>query len=53
MSSNGDAGRVDFGLLDRLAAGDRGLMREVLEIFLEEFRRLEGPPGRWPGTGSG
>ncbi|MFM8376477.1 MAG: Hpt domain-containing protein [Phenylobacterium sp.] len=36
MSSNGDAGRVDFGFLDRLAAGDRGLMREVLEIFLEE-----------------
>jgi len=36
MSSPGDAGRVDFGFLDRLAAGDRGLMREVLEIFLEE-----------------
>ena len=36
MSSTGDAGRVDFSFLDRLAAGDQGLMREVLEIFLEE-----------------
>lgn len=36
MSSPGDAGHVDFGFLDRLAAGDQGLMREVLEIFLEE-----------------
>ena len=36
MSSPGDASRVDFGFLDRLAAGDQGLMREVLEIFLEE-----------------
>ncbi len=36
MSSSGGAGRVDFGVLDRLAAGDQTLMREVLEIFLSE-----------------
>jgi HPt (histidine-containing phosphotransfer) domain-containing protein len=36
MSSPGAAGRVDFGFLDRLAAGDQALMREVLGIFLEE-----------------
>ena len=29
-------GRVDFGFLERLAAGDQGLMREVLDIFLAE-----------------
>jgi HPt (histidine-containing phosphotransfer) domain-containing protein len=39
MSSSGGAGRVDFGVLDRLAAGDQVLMREVLEIFLSESDR--------------
>lgn len=36
MSSQGSRARVDFGFLERLAAGDQGLMREVLEIFLAE-----------------
>ena len=39
MSSPGGAGRVEFGVLDRLAAGDQTLMREVLEIFLTEAAR--------------
>ena len=39
MSSPGGASRVDFGVLDRLAAGDQSLMREVLEIFLSEAAR--------------
>ncbi len=30
------AGRVDFGFLERLTAGDVGLMRDVLDIFLQE-----------------
>lgn len=49
MSSPGGAGRVDFGFLDRLAAGDQDLMREVLEIFLAESagwaERLAGGAG--------
>ena len=36
MSSPGAASRIDFGVLDRLAAGDQGLMQDILEIFLEE-----------------
>ncbi|MFM8820026.1 MAG: Hpt domain-containing protein [Phenylobacterium sp.] len=36
MSSPGAASRIDFGALDRLAAGDQSLMQEILEIFLEE-----------------
>ncbi|MCA3709204.1 MAG: Hpt domain-containing protein [Phenylobacterium sp.] len=36
MSSPGGASRIDFGVLDRLAASDQGLMQDILEIFLEE-----------------
>lgn len=39
MSSEGLGRRVDFDFLDRLAAGDQALMREVLEIFAAESRR--------------
>ena len=49
MSSPGGVGRVDFGFLERLAAGDQDLMREVLDIFLEESvgwaQRLAGDTG--------
>ncbi len=39
MSTEGLGRRVDFDFLDRLAAGDQALMREVLEIFVAESRR--------------
>lgn len=39
MSTEGLGRRVDFDFLDRLAAGDQTLMREVLEIFVAESRR--------------
>ena len=42
MVSPGTGGRVDFGFLERLAAGDAGLMREVLEIFLAEAAGWSG-----------
>ena len=42
MALQGPGGRVDFGFLDRLAAGDQGLMREVLDIFLAEASGWSG-----------
>jgi hypothetical protein len=37
MSESG-AATVDFGYLERFAAGDRGVVGEVLTLFLEQAR---------------
>lgn len=45
---------VDFGYLERFAAGDRGVVREVLELFLEQARiwapQIDGAPTGWRET---
>jgi hypothetical protein len=50
MSESG-AEAVDFGYLERFAAGDRGVVGEVLTLFLEQARiwapRLAGEPANW------
>lgn len=45
---------VDFAYLERFAAGDRGVVREVLELFLEQARiwaaQIDGAPTGWRET---
>ncbi|MFC3069518.1 Hpt domain-containing protein [Phenylobacterium soli] len=42
---------MDFAYLERFAAGDRGVVREVLELFLQQAAiwapQLEGAPTGW------
>lgn len=50
-SSESTGETVDFGYLERFAAGDRRVVREVLELFLQQAQiwapQLEAAPDGW------